>query len=293
MSLKDLLVYVDQSECASARLHLAADLARRHKSRLTALYDQEWTARQRARQNTGEFGLASAEWIDRLQREVGRSIDAAAERLRAELRALAREHHLETDWRHLHGPASAIMPQLARVADLCILSHDVTANTVLTAATFPEQVLFGAGRPVVFVPAFGALETLGRHIVVAWNSSRPAARALNVWWYWRTRCPISAACAGSFTAVDLKDSLVLTGHRVWASEMKPRLHEQASAARQTRREPCCAARDTARRLWRLKSTAQRTFSRELPNRWHYTSHAADSIAQRLYLEAPCGHGWQS
>src|SRR5271165_6159933 len=36
MALRDLLVYVDQSQGALVRLHLAADLAHRHASRLTA-----------------------------------------------------------------------------------------------------------------------------------------------------------------------------------------------------------------------------------------------------------------
>ena len=35
------------------------------------------------------------------------------------------------------------------------------------------------GRPVLFVPTEGTFATLGRHIAVAWNSSRPAARSLN------------------------------------------------------------------------------------------------------------------
>jgi len=35
------------------------------------------------------------------------------------------------------------------------------------------------GRPVLFVPAAGAFATLGRHLVVAWNSSRAAARSLS------------------------------------------------------------------------------------------------------------------
>ena len=35
------------------------------------------------------------------------------------------------------------------------------------------------GRPVLFVPARGSFDTLGRHILIAWNSSRPSARAVN------------------------------------------------------------------------------------------------------------------
>lgn len=41
MALKDLLVYVDQSAYAAERLRLAADLAHRQQSRLTALYVRE------------------------------------------------------------------------------------------------------------------------------------------------------------------------------------------------------------------------------------------------------------
>ena len=29
------------------------------------------------------------------------------------------------------------------------------------------------GRPVVFIPTHGLFDTLGRHIVVAWNSAAP------------------------------------------------------------------------------------------------------------------------
>ena len=46
MALKDLLVYVDQTERSLVRLRLAADLAVRHGSRLTALYAREWNRAQ-------------------------------------------------------------------------------------------------------------------------------------------------------------------------------------------------------------------------------------------------------
>ena len=42
MALKDLLVYVDHTEDSLIRLRLAADLAIRHGSRLTALFVREW-----------------------------------------------------------------------------------------------------------------------------------------------------------------------------------------------------------------------------------------------------------
>lgn len=69
------------------------------------------------------------------------------------------------------------MPQHTRFADLCILNRDTSA--VATGYTFSEQLLFVTGRPVIFVRPEGSFNTLGRHILVAWNSSRASTRAVN------------------------------------------------------------------------------------------------------------------
>jgi nucleotide-binding universal stress UspA family protein len=179
MALKDLLVYVDQSTHASERLRLAADLARRHQSRLTALYVKELSPSQRHEQSVAELGQGSAEAITRTNRNIRHSIDESLKRLQAALEVVEREHGLEVEWRCLDGVASTLVPQHARFADLCILSQDSSAVATATGYTFSEQLLFVTGRPVVFVPAQGSFETLGRHILVAWNSSRASARAVN------------------------------------------------------------------------------------------------------------------
>jgi nucleotide-binding universal stress UspA family protein len=77
------------------------------------------------------------------------------------------------------GVASVVVPQHARYADLCILGQDRPEGPSSVDYTFAEQLLFVTGRPVLFVPPVESLQTLGRHIVVAWNSSRPAARSIN------------------------------------------------------------------------------------------------------------------
>lgn len=179
MALKDLLVYVDQSKRAAHRLRLAADLARRHESRLTAIYVRELNSTQLHDQRTAELGLGSAEAIDRTNRRIRKSIDETTRRLQSVLDELKREHGLEVEWRCLDGRGSIVVPQHARFADLCIVSQDVSAIDPDTGYTFSEQLLFVSGRPVVFVPAKGLFDTLGRHILVAWNSSRASTRAVN------------------------------------------------------------------------------------------------------------------
>lgn len=43
----------------------------------------------------------------------------------------------------------------------------------------PERVVLSSGRPVLIVPYAGRFDTLAGHVVVAWNESREAARAVN------------------------------------------------------------------------------------------------------------------
>jgi nucleotide-binding universal stress UspA family protein len=179
MALKDLLVHVDQSERAPGRLRLAADLARRHGSRLTAIYVREPNPTELHLQGVAELGLGSVSAINRVAQQIEKSINEGADRLRSELDELKREFGLEVEWRCLDGIGSVVVPQHARFADLCILGQDESTTNTATGYTFSEQLLFVTGRPVVFIPAEGSFETLGRHILVAWNSSRPSTRAVN------------------------------------------------------------------------------------------------------------------
>jgi nucleotide-binding universal stress UspA family protein len=179
MALKDLLVYVDQSQSALVRLRLAADLARRHSSRLTALYVRESDRAQLHEQSTAEFGCVSSEQINQTNQHISQSIDETEERWRSALEAIHLKHGIDVELRCLDGTGSALFLQHARFADLCIIGQSVPIDATSVGYTFSEELLFVTGRPVLFVPAAGSFDTLGKHILVAWNSSRASARALN------------------------------------------------------------------------------------------------------------------
>jgi nucleotide-binding universal stress UspA family protein len=179
MALKDILVYVDQSKRAVYRLRLAAELARRHESRLTAIYVREPSPAQMQDQGTAELGLGSARAIERKNQSIQKAIDETAGQLQSTLDEVRIEYRLEVEWRCVDGVGSIVVPQHARFADLCVLSQDEAVTGNATGYTFSEQLLFVTGRPVIFVPTHGSFATLGRHIVVAWNSSRASARSVN------------------------------------------------------------------------------------------------------------------
>lgn len=179
MALKDVLVYVDQAESALISLRLAADLAIRHGSRLTALYVREPNAEQLHWHRSAEAELVSAKDLHELEHSIERAMQAAAERLETSLTALTRGHDIEARLQIVDGVAAELVPQYARYADLCIVGRELPEEPAAINYTFSEQLLFVTGRPVLFVPPVAALSTLGRHIAVAWNSSRPATRSLN------------------------------------------------------------------------------------------------------------------
>jgi nucleotide-binding universal stress UspA family protein len=179
MALKDLLVYVDQAADSLDRLRLAADLAIRNDSHLTALYAREWSRAQLDRRKSAELGLVSARGLSSLDEDIEAEIAAAADRLRAILTELSRVRGLRAELLGVDGDAASVVPQYARYFDLCILGQGVPDGPASVGYTFSEQLLFLIGRPVLFVPGNRAFGSLGRHIAVAWNSSRPAARSLN------------------------------------------------------------------------------------------------------------------
>jgi len=179
MALKDLLVYVDQTENSSVRLRLAADLAVRHASHLTALYVREWNREQLDLRKAAELGLVSASGLRDLDQRVEATIGTSVDRQRSTLAELASARGLQAELLAIDGVAAVAVPQYARYADLCILGRDEPEGPASVNYTFSEQLLFVSGRPVLFVPSQGTFTTLGRHVAIAWNSSRPAARALS------------------------------------------------------------------------------------------------------------------
>jgi nucleotide-binding universal stress UspA family protein len=179
MALKDMLVWLDQTNRSFAHLRLAADLAHRHSSCMTALYVRDWNPEQLARRKTAELAGRPLADVEKLDEAVAASLDDSAVKAQREVESIAAEYGIAIDWRVADGEASRVLPQYARYADLCVLDAEIPAASTSAGYRFSEEMLFVAGRPVLLVPRTTGRTTLGSHIAIAWNSSRAAARALN------------------------------------------------------------------------------------------------------------------
>jgi len=179
VALKDMLVYVDQSNASHAHLGLAVDLARRNGSFVTALYVRGWSPAQLAHRKTAELAGRPLAEVGAIEVAVEDSLDRDALEAQSTLERLAAQHGLETEWRTVEGEPRNLLPQHARYADLCILPAETPAQSTSAGYLFSEEMLFTAGRPVLLVPQSTSLKTLGAHVAIAWNSSRSSARALS------------------------------------------------------------------------------------------------------------------
>jgi nucleotide-binding universal stress UspA family protein len=163
MNLKHLLVHVDSSDRAAERMDLAVHLARRSGARLAGLFAEGQTL------GGGLVGLRSPE-----------RMAAAAQAARAAFDARATA--LPTEWWPLEpGEDAVLLGQLGiccRYADLAIFGQHQPEQARLPEGAI-EHAVFQGGRPVLVVPYAGHFPSVGRKILIGWNGSREAARAVN------------------------------------------------------------------------------------------------------------------
>jgi len=170
MSFKTILVHVDSGPRCSARVDVAIRLAVRHDAHLVGL--QALTPFEPPGYVMAEMGPA----IIDAQRQV-----AAAEIARAETeftRQAATAGLRNVEWRSAIDDPVEAMTLHARYADLIVIGQADPAFHSHMPSDFPERLVLAAGRPVLILPAIGSFPGIGKRVLVAWNPSREATRAV-------------------------------------------------------------------------------------------------------------------
>jgi nucleotide-binding universal stress UspA family protein len=167
MTLKDLLVFVDDQPSCAERLRVAAALARRHDAHLTGVHVAGYGPLPPVLDGVAVDQVIAA------QEEVMR---AAAARAEATFREAMRREDLRHDWRAERGPVASTAALEAHYADLAIVGQPSPDgdNWLL-----PEDIALLAGRPVLVVPYAGRFDRVGDNPLIAWKPTREAARALH------------------------------------------------------------------------------------------------------------------
>ena len=191
MGLRDILVCLDATEAGDGRLELALNLAQANKAYLTAVYALP-EPRGSSIPPAGPglpptvLGPVSPDGARAIGRQPtiatpaqdppdAERADALEQRFRAELPLSG----LDGEWHMLNRSDLAELIQLAKAADLTILGQYPGSNSGGATWLHPDDVMVEAGRPVLVVPYAGAVERVGRTVLIAWNRTREANRALH------------------------------------------------------------------------------------------------------------------
>ena len=104
---------------------------------------------------------------------------AAAREIEARVKARETATGIRTEWRYREGDVRAVFAQHAHYTDLVVVvqgnGDDVPVGP---ASNLPGDLVLSAGRPVLVVPWRGA-SAVGKRVIIGWNSSKEATRALN------------------------------------------------------------------------------------------------------------------
>jgi nucleotide-binding universal stress UspA family protein len=172
MTYRSLLVLLDQEPLCAARTELAVRLARQHDCHLvgvapTGLIDLPLSAEVVAAQ--AEFSALAWDALrDQAERATDRFRDACVAGGVKSFEAVIDEaEKAESLVHHAHCSDLTILSQTDPDHPGRRLDHGMV-----------EQVVLQSARPTLVVPYAGRFETVGSSVMVAWDDSREAARAL-------------------------------------------------------------------------------------------------------------------
>ncbi len=172
-SIKDIVVFLDSSPTSAVRLDIAIDIARRHASHLVGAYVAVESILGR---HSDEFARGAA--IDSVVKRETTAQDADLAGVAQGFMDRTRASGISGEWQPIarYGTASEVVAR-ARYADLSIVGQFAIEDS--HALWRPEQLLFAFGGPALIVPRDSPPTTVvGRNILIAWNASREAKRAV-------------------------------------------------------------------------------------------------------------------
>ena len=153
MAYKDILVYLDPTSAAQDRLRLAVAISQAHGARLTGV------------DASSEAALGGA-WGD-LASRIGPEFEAAIKESKLVGRFVGASAVL------------AIGDEYGHCVDLIIAPQPEGEARALIRSEIPEGTLLASGAPMLILPHDWKLSSVGENIVIAWNASREATRAIH------------------------------------------------------------------------------------------------------------------
>jgi nucleotide-binding universal stress UspA family protein len=172
MDYKTILVHIDRHARSTERLELGFSLAVAFDAYLVGLFSLStpWIP---------SYALAAEGDMARAI-EARRREEAEAEAEKRFRQIAARHREVRSEWRTSAQDALGAVRLSARYSDLVLVGQSDRSDEDGSglAPGFVDELVVSAGRPVLALPYAGRFAQVGRRVLVAWNASDEAARAV-------------------------------------------------------------------------------------------------------------------
>ena len=172
MSYKTILVHVDDAKNAQTRIELTAKLAIAEQAHLigTAVTGVSRFLYETVATDASDPNVAP--YLDTLRQRAKQTL-IPFENITKRTGVASIENRL-TDDDALNGLSTQ-----ARYSDLIVLGqYDPDGNAPSSYANLPEYIVMNSGCPVLIVPYAGTFNSIGEHVLIAWNGDVEATKAV-------------------------------------------------------------------------------------------------------------------
>ena len=172
MTFKNILLHMDVTDRCQERLNVAGELALAHDANLTGLY----VTAEPFYPMYAEAAYFPEDLLENFEKEDQENREIAEKKFRKFTEAQS----IHNEWQTEQGALNSVVTKHARYADLTILGKgSIDDPKHLPNPFLAEDVVMQSGRPVLIIPNAGHFDGFGKRILVCWNGSREAVRAIN------------------------------------------------------------------------------------------------------------------
>ncbi|MCB1858139.1 MAG: universal stress protein [Gammaproteobacteria bacterium] len=170
MAFRDILVHIDRTPDCERRVKLALDLAATQGADLTGLFSQANTYLESRTSGLEKRRATHQQTSNELRDKFQPMAKKAKVKLHWETAPFDRSDDVVTN--HL--------VFYSQHADLILVGqHNPDKFDGSIPADMAGHLVLETGRPVLVVPYAGTFPTLGKRVVIAWNTARESVRAVN------------------------------------------------------------------------------------------------------------------
>ena len=161
-------MHMDGTEQNKVRVELAAQLAQQYEAHLTGLFvlTDPFIPIYDAAQLPPEF-YEEQETLDKQRAETAENM----------FRGIAGPTGVSAEWRVDQGPKADVVARHAHYCDLVIAGQRNPDQPA--GGDVPDGLLLSIGRPILILPYVSQSADIGKRIMIAWNASPQATRAVH------------------------------------------------------------------------------------------------------------------